>query len=432
MAFFKFGSLVQRILSTATSGTTITLIKSSQTSQQLTGSTAQLVILPDATTLSVGWKTVISNRSTAMATVQDGSSTFLAFIAPGTERVFKTSSISAQAGVWDVSTGPSGIDSPLRIFQSSPPDAKLNFTANTIYAADGTQLISAPINATIPSVAASTVNFQSGATTGATFTGFTLPTTTTGFYTRCGFTLLSSGNIQAIFASPNSVFASLANPGTLFGAGTPIGYVDLVATASSAYKTVNSSTSIIEANPTGVAAIHRFGSGGGSSSSQSITNGLQWVESTNSPTPSVDAVGSRIYSFDAGLGQTLYAEFKVPSWYVTGTQINLNLPFYTPGTTGNVLFTATTTLIRNTVDNFNSTSLQYTSTNTAVSLPGGANIPKMVTIDLTSSTGQIGSTNVSYTAGGAYGRILVAITRGTDATTQTANLLVNSTELTFP
>jgi hypothetical protein len=155
---------------------------------------------------------------------------------------------------------------PLRLFASNPSDAFLHFSPQEIQLADGTGKSVPPTSSTIPTVPASTINFQTGATTGATFTGLTFPSTTIGQFRRVGFTLLASGSINAIWSPAAASVAALANPGTVFvPTGVPLGFIDLEATASTAYKTAGSGTAIIENSVGGVSRIKVFGSGGGGS-----------------------------------------------------------------------------------------------------------------------------------------------------------------------
>lgn len=156
--------------------------------------------------------------------------------------------------------------SPLRLFASIPSDAVLNIAAAEVQLADGTGKSVPPNSSTIPTVPASTINFQTGGTTGATFTGLTFPTTTVGQFRRLGLSLLASGQIGAIWSAAAASVGALANPGTVFiPSGIPIGWIDLEATAATAYKTAGSATSIIENAVGGTSRIKVFGSGGGGS-----------------------------------------------------------------------------------------------------------------------------------------------------------------------
>lgn len=152
-----------------------------------------------------------------------------------------------------------------------------------------------------------------------------------------------------------------------------------------------------------------LGGGGGGS--------LQWIESANAPSPSVDVAFNRVYAYQAGESQSLYAIVKVPHQY-GGAQIKMYLTFYSSASSGTGLMQSIATLIRPGTDAFSSTTNQRTSTNSAVSLSGGTvNIPQQVTLDLTDSTGKINGVSVS-----ADNYIYVKLTRGSD--TATADLQV--------
>lgn len=98
--YYKLGSLIEGISSTATTGGTTTLTVSSRSIQQFTGTSTQTVVLPNATTLKVGRRFDINNRSTEIITVQDGSLATVATIPAGSQRFFLVTDISTAAGVW--------------------------------------------------------------------------------------------------------------------------------------------------------------------------------------------------------------------------------------------------------------------------------------------------------------------------------------------
>jgi hypothetical protein len=101
MGAFKLGALLERVTSTATAGATTTLLNNSRTYQRFTGSLNQTVQLPDATTMVVGIRFVIQNRSSGTLTINDGSAALLATIAPNAESTFRVLDVSTVAGIWD-------------------------------------------------------------------------------------------------------------------------------------------------------------------------------------------------------------------------------------------------------------------------------------------------------------------------------------------
>ena len=114
MASFQYGGLVEQVASTATAAGTTTLINTSKQIQVFTGATIQTIVLPDATTMSVGQKFEIYNESSASLTIQfNGGSAFTdaAGISYGTQGantslVVKLQTNGTALGTWAVT--PSG------------------------------------------------------------------------------------------------------------------------------------------------------------------------------------------------------------------------------------------------------------------------------------------------------------------------------------
>lgn len=162
------------------------------------------------------------------------------------------------------------------------------------------------------------------------------------------------------------------------------------------------------------------GSGGGGGS-------LQWVEDDEAPLPAVENK-LQVYLFQQALAQKLYALVKVPSGYVTGSQIRMRLNFYSPGAANNVLIKTVSTLIRVGIDLVTSTANQRTSTNAAVTLSGvTTNIPQALVLDLTDASGQINAVAVS-----PGDLVIVQLTRdAADTSTDDARVPVYGAEVSF-
>lgn len=166
--------------------------------------------------------------------------------------------------------------------------------------------------------------------------------------------------------------------------------------------------------------------GGGSGSGGGGGGSLIWIEGVNSATPLFEN-SLEVYGFDQGLSQALYTSVKVPNSYTAGNPIKMRSEFYSPDSSGNVLFQTVTTLIRAGTDTISSTTNQRTSTNSAVTLGAGTvNIPQSVTFDLTSSSGQINSVSVS-----PNDILIIQLLRGSDTATSTARHMVYSSEVSF-
>lgn len=171
-------------------------------------------------------------------------------------------------------------------------------------------------------------------------------------------------------------------------------------------------------NPAGTeAAVGSAGGGGGSS--------VNWIEDVDAPV-AVFEYSNQSYVFTDGLSQSLYAAVRVPSTFVTGSQINLRGIFYASGTSSTILFRSVATLIRTGTDAISSTTNQRTSTNSAVTLATTLNRPNAFVCDLTDSSGLVNG--VTATAGDL---LLVKLTRGTGTATIDATLPVFASEVTF-
>lgn len=203
-------------------------------------------------------------------------------------------------------------DQPCRPFATLVPDAFLHFNPSTTVRADGSSISVTPISSTVPTVPASTINFQTGATTGATFDNLTFPSTTVGQYRRLGFSLLSTGHISAIWGAQVASVGALSNPGLVIDAGYPIGYIDLEATAATAFKTIGSATNIIESSVSGTSRIWYFQGDGSTSSGITRVYPTVFAGSSAELTTAISTVsaGGVIVLYQ---GFTISSSFTVPS-----------------------------------------------------------------------------------------------------------------------
>lgn len=229
----------------------------------------------------------------------------------------------------------SNFNSPLRMYASNPSDAVLNMGAQEIQQADGTGKSVPPTSSTIPTVVASTINFQTGGTTGATFINLTFPTTTIGQFRRLGLTLLASGQINAIWSAAAASLGALANPGTVFvPSGIPLGWLDLEATGATAFKTAGSATNIIENSVGGVSRIHVFGSGGSGSGSGNANSFLtSLLERLNDSF--FNRLAYNIFTLDGDTktdpASTAVYDIANGEYDFTGAQVLKSLALFTPG-----------------------------------------------------------------------------------------------------
>ena len=114
MAYFKstFG-LIERLTITATTGGTLNLANNSRTYQQLTGTLAHTVVLPEANAASpnncpLSLEFVIMNRSTGMVTVNYFGGSLAKTIAANSQATFRLVDNSTSTGTWDATSESNG------------------------------------------------------------------------------------------------------------------------------------------------------------------------------------------------------------------------------------------------------------------------------------------------------------------------------------
>lgn len=168
------------------------------------------------------------------------------------------------------------LDFPLKLTATFPvADSKLNFSNSKLSAPDGVNKVVPPVKKQIfPSLSSLYVDFQTQLSSAGL--DITWPSTNTvGKVRYVCFTLISSGNVKALFSEEYVDEATLTsptlgfNPGGLFiSGGLPIGYLIIECTDSLGYfKTSGSATNIIDN-----AKIFRFGSGAGGGSGTGDAN----------------------------------------------------------------------------------------------------------------------------------------------------------------
>jgi hypothetical protein len=188
------------------------------------------------------------------------------------------------------------LNQPLRLYAAITPDAKLYVTSSRVETGDGSGRSPGQAESTVPTFAASSLNYQTGATSGGTYQvdggAFALPSCAVGQFRRHAYSYDASANaLNTHFSAEAASVGALADAGTLFAAldGLSLGYVDLECTNSAGqYKTAGSSTNIVENAVGGTARVVNFESRVGSMAFQNhfnvgITGGtLDGVTITNS------------------------------------------------------------------------------------------------------------------------------------------------------
>lgn len=92
---------IEAVQTTATSGGTTTLTVSSKQFQQFTGSSTQTVVLPDATTMTVGQSFTIANRSSAAVTVNANGGGLIQTMSASSQLTATLIANGSSAGTWD-------------------------------------------------------------------------------------------------------------------------------------------------------------------------------------------------------------------------------------------------------------------------------------------------------------------------------------------
>lgn len=100
-SYFKGPGLIEGFTTITSAAGTTTLTVASETKQIVTGSTTQTIKLPDATTLPLGRKFLIINKSSGTVTVNDNSSSLVATVLANTQVEVHLRAAGSAAGTWD-------------------------------------------------------------------------------------------------------------------------------------------------------------------------------------------------------------------------------------------------------------------------------------------------------------------------------------------
>lgn len=99
--FIQGPALIEGFTAVTSAAGTTTLTVASQTKQILTGSTTQIFVLPDATTLPLGRMFYVINKSTGTATVNANGGALVASVLAGQQKEFHLRAAGSAAGTWD-------------------------------------------------------------------------------------------------------------------------------------------------------------------------------------------------------------------------------------------------------------------------------------------------------------------------------------------
>lgn len=162
------------------------------------------------------------------------------------------------------------VDSPLRLFASASPNTLLNIASNVVEVGDGAAKTTPPLDGSIGSFPATTIDMQTGVVTGGTVKlaseeAFALPPGSLNYFRRMCLSL-SGSSVYVAFSPEAATVGALEDPGLTFAnlLGLPAGFLTIQVTdILGKYKTANSLTSIIENKVGSTPVIMRFGAGGG-------------------------------------------------------------------------------------------------------------------------------------------------------------------------
>ena len=155
------------------------------------------------------------------------------------------------------------------------------------------------------------------------------------------------------------------------------------------------------------------------------TSAVNFIELPGTAPLSVQENGSLVYKFVSAGTDELYTSIKIPRNYISGSQIFMYVAAYSPSSSNTILLLGQSTLIRSGTDSFASTTNQRTTTNAALTNTVASQLREFV-LDITSSTGQINSVNVS-----AGDIIKVRIYRSTDTDTADIRVIPEGSDVKF-
>ncbi len=161
------------------------------------------------------------------------------------------------------------------------------------------------------------------------------------------------------------------------------------------------------------------GSGGG--------GGGAWNQPAGLAAELSEENGEKVYLYPDGADAKLVLWVRVPSGYVAGSQINMDIGIYSPSSSLTIKLLSTTYLVRANTDAVTSTTNSRASTNSALTNTVASQYRK-TTLDLTSSTGQVNSVAVA-----ADDLLRVELTRdyATDTDTADVRFLPSATSVRF-
>jgi hypothetical protein len=230
-ANIKFNNSVNNLTTTATAAATTTLTVASSYMQQFTGTTTQTVVLPDATTLTVGHSFLITNRSTGIVTVNANGGGLVQTMAASSQVIVTVVTTGTAAGTWDaaysITNAGSGGGSVTSVSvvsvngfagtvdtATSTPAIRISTTVSGLLKGNGTGVSAATAGTDYQGVISLTTNNSSGS---ASFNGTTLNIPTYTLAGLGGFANPMTTLGDMIYGGASGAPTRLANAGTTNG-----------------------------------------------------------------------------------------------------------------------------------------------------------------------------------------------------------------------
>jgi hypothetical protein len=162
----QLNALLQQYTSTATAASTTILTNATTFQQWFTGSTTQIVQLPNAETLYVDYQVWIVNNATGILTIKlNDTSTTLTTANPGDVLLLNCSAIGTTNGTWEVGIINQGTITVVTDAAWTPADASgatLSFTSVTATYSQISNFINFAVTLTYPSTASTAAASISG------------------------------------------------------------------------------------------------------------------------------------------------------------------------------------------------------------------------------------------------------------------------------
>jgi hypothetical protein len=214
----------------------------------------------------------------------------------------------------------------------------------------------------------------------------------------------STNPVARFYDGDNSNYVGLKAPTTV-ASNFDLTLPDTIGSAGQAL--VNSGTP-------GVLAWGTSGGGGGS---------IKWTSPDGNGALPTQENGYDVFLFASGDTQFIWTLIKVPSTYISGRQINLDVAIYSPSASGTIQIDAASYLVRQGTDAIDSTTNARTITGSALTNTV-AKMYRKVAIDLTDSSGQINGVAVA-----ANDIIRVSITRASGSDSAELRFVESASEL---